>query len=131
MTHASWSSLDDATDTAEGGHVLGPALKERRHGNDGFPWEILGQDWFDLLHQVKIWVQLLLLELLQGLDLVNVEMRMSPAVKLVVDLEDPGRDVEVLGNQLRQRVNKLFFIINIDTTYWSWNISQLKDLLGS
>lgn len=93
MTHASWGSLNYAAYTTEGSHILCPALKERRHGHHSFPWQIFAQDWFDLLHQVKIWVQLLLLELLKGFDLVNVEMRMSPAIKLVVYLEYPGGDV--------------------------------------
>lgn len=42
MTHACWSSFDDATDSAEGAHILCPALEEQRHRNNGLLWQILG-----------------------------------------------------------------------------------------
>lgn len=63
--------------------------------------------------------------------MVHVEMSMASAVKLVVNLENPGRYVEILGNKLGQRVDELLLIININTAYRGWNISQLKYLLGS
>ena len=54
---------------------------------------------------------------------------MSPAVELVVNLENPCGDIQILGNELRQGVYKLLFIIDIDAAYWSRDIGQLEDLL--
>jgi hypothetical protein len=58
-------------------------------------------------------------------------MGMTSTVKLVVNLENPCCDVEILCNQLGQRVDELLFVINIHTAYRSRDIGQLEDLLCS
>jgi len=68
---------------------------------------------------------------LQGLDLVHIEMSMPSSIEFIVDLEYPGCDVEILGNELSQRVDEFLLIIYVNTAYWSWHIGKLEDLLRS
>ena len=54
---------------------------------------------------------------------------MPSTIELVVNLEDPGGDIQILRNELRQGVDELLFIIDINAADRRWHIGQLKDLL--
>ena len=56
---------------------------------------------------------------------------MPSSIEFIVDLEYPGCDVEILGNELSQRVDEFLLIIYVNTAYWSWHIGKLEDLLRS
>lgn len=48
---------------------------------------------------------------------------MASSVEFIVNFENPSCDIKILGDKLGQRVYELLFIININATYWGWNIS--------
>ena len=131
VAHAGRSSLNDASYSTKRGHVLGPALEQRWHRHNCFLGQILGEDGLDLLDKIKVWVKLLFLELLQRLDLVYIEMSEASTIEFIVNLEDPSRDVEILGNQLGQGVDELLLVVDVDTADWSGHVSELEDLLCS
>ena len=56
---------------------------------------------------------------------------MTSSVELVINLENPCCNVQILCNKLCQRVNEFLFVVNIHTAYWCRHISQLEDFLGS
>lgn len=56
---------------------------------------------------------------------------MSSPVELIIDLEDPTRHVQILGYQLRERMDKFLLVVDVHATYRCWDVSQLKDFLGS
>ena len=56
---------------------------------------------------------------------------MPSAIEFIIDLEYPGCDVEILGDELSQRVDEFLLIIYVNAAYWSWHIGKLEDLLGS
>ena len=56
---------------------------------------------------------------------------MASTIEFIVNLEDPSRDVEILGNQLRQGVDELLLVVDVDATDWSGHVSELEDLLCS
>lgn len=131
MTETRGRRLDDATNAAESCHVLTPALEKRRHGQGSLFRQILGEDQLDLLDHVDSGLSLLAFERLQGLDAVDVEACMAAATELVVNLEDPRGNVEVLGNQLRQRVKELLLVVDIDLADRRRDVRELEDLLGA
>ena len=131
MAHAGRRSLNDASYSTKRSHVLSPALEQRWHGHYRFSGQILSEDRLDLLDEIKIRVQLLFLKLLQRLDLVYIEVSVASTIEFIVNLEDPSRDVEILGNQLRQGVDELLLVVDVDATDWSGHVSELEDLLCS
>ena len=56
---------------------------------------------------------------------------MTPSVKFVIDFENPRGHIQILGDQLCERVNELLFIIDVNAADWGWHISQLEDLFRS
>ena len=58
-------------------------------------------------------------------------MSVASTIEFIVNLEDPSRDVEILGNQLRQGVDELLLVVDVDTADWSGHVSELEDLLRS
>lgn len=68
VTQASRSSFNDATNSAEWGHILSPILKERWHTDRRFLGKVLCQYKFQLLDQVRIGIHLLFLQCLYWLD---------------------------------------------------------------
>ena len=102
VAHAGGSSLNDASDSAKRSHVLGPALEEGWHGHNGFLRQVLSEDWLDLLNKIKVRIKLLFLERLQRLYLIYIQVCVASPIEFVVDLEDPGCHIEILGNQLCQ-----------------------------
>ena len=131
MTQTGGRCFDDATDSAEASHVLSPTFKEGRHSDYGLSWQVFLKDWFNLLHEVNVRVQLSLFQRLERFDLVNIKMCMTPPVEFIVDFEDPSGNVEVFSDQLGERMYKFLLVINVDATNRSWHIRQLEDLLGS
>jgi len=74
---------------------------------------------------------LLFLKHLQRLDLVYIEVSVASTIEFIVNLEDPSRDVEILGNQLGQGVDELLLVVDVDTADRSGHVSKLEDLLCS
>ena len=131
MAHAGRSSLNDASYSTKRSHVLGPALEQRWHRHYRFSGQILSEDGLDLLDEINVWVKLLFLKLLQRLDLVYIEVSVASTIEFIVNLEDPSRDVEILGNQLRQGVDELLLVVDVDTADRSGHVGKLEDLLCS
>ena len=56
---------------------------------------------------------------------------MASTIKLVIDLEDPCGDIQVLSYELGQTVDELLFIVYIYLANRGRHVSQLEDLLRS
>jgi len=56
---------------------------------------------------------------------------MSPAIKLVVNFENPSVDVEVICNQLHELIVEIFLIIDVMSSNRHGYISLLKHSLGT
>ena len=56
---------------------------------------------------------------------------MASAVEFVIYFENPGVDVQVVGNQLRQLLEELVLRVYIMGAYGHWDIGQLEDPLGA
>ena len=56
---------------------------------------------------------------------------MASTIEFIVNLEEPSRDVEILGNQLRQGMDELLLVVNVYTADWRWYVGKLEDLLCS
>lgn len=56
---------------------------------------------------------------------------MASAVEFVIYLKNPGVDVEIVGNQLRQLLEEFVLRVNIMGADGHWDIGQLEDPLGA
>ena len=128
MAQTSWGRFYNSSNSAISRHIFVPAFEQRRHSNNRFLWEILGQYWLDALNQINIWIQLLFLKSLQRLDVVNVKVSMPSSIELIVNFEDPSCNIQILRDQRSQRTDEFCLIINIDAADGGWNVSQLEDL---
>jgi len=128
MAQTSWGRFYNSSNSAISRHIFVPAFEQRRHSNNRFLWEILGQYWLDAINQINIWIQLLFLKSLQRLDVVNVKVSMPSSIELIVNFEDPSCNIQILRNQRSQRTDEFCLIINIDAADGGRNVSQLEDL---
>lgn len=97
---AGWRSLNDAANSAEGGHVFLPVSVKRIHRDLSSFWKPLDQDLFYLVDYVCLRINWLFLKDLDWFKLVDVQPGVASAVELVVYFEDPSADVQILGDEL-------------------------------
>ena len=71
------------------------------------------EDVDDLVDQRVAYLHGFLLQVGQRFDLINIDVGMSPAVELIINLKDPLVDVEVAGNQLGQRLVELLLVEDV------------------
>jgi len=99
---ARWSSLDDSADFAESPDVILPASVEARHSNLCFLRHDLDHDFLQFFDDGLCHRDLPLPQFHHGLDPVHLEAGVAPSAELVVNLEDPGVYVELVGDKLRE-----------------------------
>jgi len=86
------------------------------------------QDIYDSVYELLIDFDLLSSYLRKCFDIVNIYRSMPSAIKLIVNLEYPCIDIEIVCNQFCQLKHKFLLIVNIYGTDRSWDICQRKDL---
>ena len=93
--------------------------------------EDFSEDFEQLLDDGLGHLYLLLAEFKYGADVLDLEGGVAAAVELVVDLEDPGVDVEVVRDEARETGLELVAIINVVGGDGRGDVGLLKNALGS
>jgi hypothetical protein len=85
----------------------------------------------DPINQFLIDLDLFSSYVCESLYIVNVQVCMPSSIKFIVNLEDPGVDVEIVCDQFGKLKHELLLVIDIYCTYGVGNICKSEDLLCS
>ena len=123
--------LNDAANFAEPPDVFVPCSVQARHGNLGLLGHNFDHDFLQLLHNGFSHCDLPLPQLHHGLDSINLKAGVPSAAELIINLENPRVDVELIGDQFCELLLEIFFVVDVVCSHRNWHIGLLEDPLCS
>lgn len=108
-----------------------PSLEQTLLSNHNFLWNCFNHHFFKLLDDWLSHLNSPFSEFRDSFNLEYINWGMSPAIKLVVNFENPSVDVEVICNQLHELIVEIFLIIDVMSSNRHGYISLLKHSLGT